>query len=97
MFYKSHAVTRLVSSSLLCLCVYTACIKRVYALFFCMFPFIAFILAVAVLDLFLNKVRTEIGDVYNVLYCSVKDTSTEGHFLSILQHLLLVRNDYFTR
>ncbi|KAK9966715.1 hypothetical protein ABG768_003811, partial [Culter alburnus] len=26
-----------------------------------------------------------------------RDTSTESHFLSILQHLLLVRNDYFTR
>uniref|UniRef100_A0A671PU88 Protein diaphanous homolog 3-like n=1 Tax=Sinocyclocheilus anshuiensis TaxID=1608454 RepID=A0A671PU88_9TELE len=25
------------------------------------------------------------------------DTSTESHFLSILQHLLLVRNDYFTQ
>uniref|UniRef100_A0A8C1PF99 Diaphanous-related formin 3 n=1 Tax=Cyprinus carpio TaxID=7962 RepID=A0A8C1PF99_CYPCA len=38
-----------------------------------------------------------VSDVFNVLYCSVKDTSAEGNFLSILQHLLLVRNDYFTR
>ncbi|XP_067287567.1 protein diaphanous homolog 3 [Pseudorasbora parva] len=48
----------------------------------------------------LEDIRSElddIGDVFNVLYCSVKDTSTESHFLSILQHLLLVRNDYFTR
>ncbi|KAK2874110.1 hypothetical protein Q8A67_021263 [Cirrhinus molitorella] len=43
------------------------------------------------------RMCTDIGDVFNVLYCSVKDTSTESHFLSILQHLLLVRNDYFTR
>uniref|UniRef100_A0A671Q3G6 Protein diaphanous homolog 3-like n=1 Tax=Sinocyclocheilus anshuiensis TaxID=1608454 RepID=A0A671Q3G6_9TELE len=47
--------------------------------------------------LLLNTVRTDIGDVFNVLYSSVKDTSTESHFLSILQHLLLVRNDYFTQ
>uniref|UniRef100_A0A9J7XCS5 Diaphanous-related formin 3 n=1 Tax=Cyprinus carpio carpio TaxID=630221 RepID=A0A9J7XCS5_CYPCA len=39
----------------------------------------------------------DIRNVFNVLYCSVKDTSAEGNFLSILQHLLLVRNDYFTR
>ncbi|XP_077059880.1 protein diaphanous homolog 3 isoform X3 [Siphateles boraxobius] len=48
----------------------------------------------------LEDIRSElddIGDVFNVLYCSVKDTSAESHFLSILQHLLLVRNDYFTR
>uniref|UniRef100_A0A673HAD8 Protein diaphanous homolog 3-like n=1 Tax=Sinocyclocheilus rhinocerous TaxID=307959 RepID=A0A673HAD8_9TELE len=43
------------------------------------------------------RMRTDIGDVFNVLYSSVKDTSTESHFLSILQHLLLVRNDYFTQ
>uniref|UniRef100_A0A9J7Y1N1 Diaphanous-related formin 3 n=1 Tax=Cyprinus carpio carpio TaxID=630221 RepID=A0A9J7Y1N1_CYPCA len=48
----------------------------------------------------LEDIRSElddIRDVFNVLYCSVKDTSAEGNFLSILQHLLLVRNDYFTR
>ncbi|XP_016094920.1 protein diaphanous homolog 3-like [Sinocyclocheilus grahami] len=48
----------------------------------------------------LEDIRSElddIGDVFNVLYSSVKDTSTESHFLSILQHLLLVRNDYFTQ
>ncbi|XP_016120950.1 protein diaphanous homolog 3-like, partial [Sinocyclocheilus grahami] len=48
----------------------------------------------------LEDIRSElddIGDVFNVLYCSVKDTSAESNFLSILQHLLLVRNDYFTR
>ncbi|XP_050979347.1 protein diaphanous homolog 3 [Labeo rohita] len=48
----------------------------------------------------LEDIRSElddIGDVFNVLYCSVKDTSAESHFLSIMQHLLLIRNDYFTR
>ncbi|XP_026130805.1 protein diaphanous homolog 3-like [Carassius auratus] len=48
----------------------------------------------------LEDIRSElddIGDVFNVLYCSVKDTSAESNFLSILQHLLLIRNDYFTR
>ncbi|XP_042622535.1 protein diaphanous homolog 3-like isoform X3 [Cyprinus carpio] len=48
----------------------------------------------------LEDIRSElddIGDVFNVLYSSVKDTSAENHFLSILQHLLLVRNDYFAQ
>ncbi|XP_056324142.1 protein diaphanous homolog 3 isoform X2 [Danio aesculapii] len=48
----------------------------------------------------LEDIRSElddIGDVFNVLYCSVKETGAESYFLSILQHLLLVRNDYFTR
>ncbi|XP_073732268.1 protein diaphanous homolog 3 isoform X4 [Misgurnus anguillicaudatus] len=48
----------------------------------------------------LEDIRSElddIGDVFNVLFSSVKDTNAENHFLSILQHLLLVRNDYFTR
>lgn len=48
----------------------------------------------------LEDIRSElddIGDVFNVLYSSVKDTNAESYFLSILQHLLLIRNDYFTR
>ncbi|XP_052465463.1 protein diaphanous homolog 3 isoform X1 [Carassius gibelio] len=48
----------------------------------------------------LEDIRSElddIGDVFNVLYSSVKNTSTESHFLSILQHLLLIRNDCFTQ
>ncbi|TRY85994.1 hypothetical protein DNTS_032780, partial [Danionella cerebrum] len=40
---------------------------------------------------------TDVGDVFSVLSSSVKDTGAESYFLSILQHLLLVRNDYFTR
>uniref|UniRef100_A0A8C8BFD9 Diaphanous related formin 3 n=1 Tax=Otus sunia TaxID=257818 RepID=A0A8C8BFD9_9STRI len=38
-----------------------------------------------------------INDVYNMVWNTVKDTSAEGYFLSILQHLLLIRNDYFIR
>ncbi|XP_057218465.1 protein diaphanous homolog 3 isoform X3 [Triplophysa rosa] len=48
----------------------------------------------------LEDIRSElddIGDVFSVLYSSVKDTNAESYFLSILQHLLLIRNDYFTR
>ncbi|XP_051957573.1 protein diaphanous homolog 3 [Xyrauchen texanus] len=48
----------------------------------------------------LEDIRSElddIGDVFNVLYSTVKETDAESYFLSILQHLLLVRNDYFTR
>ncbi|CAI5771651.1 protein diaphanous homolog 3 isoform X1 [Podarcis lilfordi] len=40
---------------------------------------------------------TEANDVYNVVWNTVKDTSAEGYFLSILQHLLLIRNDSFVR
>ncbi|XP_036396699.1 protein diaphanous homolog 3-like [Megalops cyprinoides] len=39
----------------------------------------------------------DVGDVYNMVVSTVKNTSAEGHFLSILQHLMLVRNDYFVR
>lgn len=39
----------------------------------------------------------EINDVYNMLSNAVKDTEAENYFLSILQHLLLIRNDYFVR
>ncbi|KAG8452270.1 hypothetical protein GDO86_004175 [Hymenochirus boettgeri] len=37
------------------------------------------------------------SEVYSVIWSSVKDTNAEGYFLSILQHLLLIRNDYFAR
>ncbi|NXA33893.1 DIAP3 protein, partial [Eudromia elegans] len=46
--------------------------------------------------IFLNSF-TEVNDVYNMVWNTVKDTSAEGYFLSILQHLLLIRNDYFIR
>ncbi|KYO38183.1 hypothetical protein Y1Q_0007291 [Alligator mississippiensis] len=48
----------------------------------------------------LNDIRTEMDDmneVYHLLYNMLKDTSSENYFLSILQHLLLIRNDYYIR
>ncbi|XP_076880922.1 protein diaphanous homolog 3-like isoform X2 [Brachyhypopomus gauderio] len=48
----------------------------------------------------LEDIRSEFdeaGDVFNVVYSMVKDTDAEEHFLSILQHLMLIRNDYFVR
>uniref|UniRef100_A0A8C4JIY4 Diaphanous related formin 3 n=1 Tax=Dromaius novaehollandiae TaxID=8790 RepID=A0A8C4JIY4_DRONO len=51
----------------------------------------------------LEDIRSELeypfwlNDVYNMVWNTVKDTSAEGYFLSILQHLLLIRNDYFVR
>ncbi|XP_035378986.1 protein diaphanous homolog 3 [Electrophorus electricus] len=37
------------------------------------------------------------GDVFNVVYSMVRDTAAETHFVSVLQHLMLIRNDYFVR
>uniref|UniRef100_A0A5F8GSE5 Diaphanous related formin 3 n=1 Tax=Monodelphis domestica TaxID=13616 RepID=A0A5F8GSE5_MONDO len=37
------------------------------------------------------------SEVYNMLWNTVKETRAEGYFLSILQHLLLIRNDYYIR
>ncbi|KAL0974071.1 hypothetical protein UPYG_G00215010 [Umbra pygmaea] len=48
----------------------------------------------------LNDVRVEMDDVtevFQVLMNTVKDSKAETHFLSVLQHLLLVRNDYMVR
>ncbi|XP_060732155.1 protein diaphanous homolog 3 isoform X1 [Tachysurus vachellii] len=48
----------------------------------------------------LEDIRSEfddVGDVFNTVFSLVKDTASEMHFLSILQHLLLIRNDYFVR
>ncbi|XP_060797730.1 protein diaphanous homolog 3 isoform X2 [Neoarius graeffei] len=39
----------------------------------------------------------DVGDVFNTVHSLVKDTAAEMHFLSILQHLMLIRNDYFVR
>uniref|UniRef100_A0A8L0DUV7 Diaphanous related formin 3 n=1 Tax=Oncorhynchus mykiss TaxID=8022 RepID=A0A8L0DUV7_ONCMY len=39
----------------------------------------------------------DVGDVFNVVQSMVKDTGAEVYFLSILQHLMLIRNDYFVR
>nr|XP_008107214.1 PREDICTED: protein diaphanous homolog 1 isoform X2 [Anolis carolinensis] len=48
----------------------------------------------------LEDVRIEIDDpseVFQILLNTVKDSKAEQHFLSMLQHLLLVRNDYEAR
>ncbi|XP_042317758.1 LOW QUALITY PROTEIN: protein diaphanous homolog 1 [Sceloporus undulatus] len=39
----------------------------------------------------------EFGEVFQILLNTVKDSKAEPHFLSILQHLLLIRNDYEAR
>ena len=39
----------------------------------------------------------EMGEVYNVLNNVVKDTPSEQSFLSILQHMLLIRDDVYAR
>ncbi|CAG14562.1 unnamed protein product, partial [Tetraodon nigroviridis] len=40
---------------------------------------------------------TDTWDVFNMVQSVVKDSPAEPYFLSILQHLLLIRNDYFVR
>nr|XP_057944944.1 protein diaphanous homolog 3-like [Doryrhamphus excisus] len=48
----------------------------------------------------LEDIRSELDDaedVFSILQNMVKDSSAENYFLSILQHLVLIRNDYFVR
>ncbi|XP_038630929.1 protein diaphanous homolog 2 isoform X2 [Scyliorhinus canicula] len=48
----------------------------------------------------LEDIRSEMDDmneVYHLLSNMVKDTTAENYFLSMLQHLLLIRNDYYIR
>ncbi|XP_037103106.1 protein diaphanous homolog 3-like isoform X3 [Syngnathus acus] len=48
----------------------------------------------------LEDIKSELddaGDVFNILLNMVKDSSAENYFVSILQHLVLIRNDYFVR
>ncbi|XP_021044290.1 protein diaphanous homolog 2 isoform X2 [Mus pahari] len=48
----------------------------------------------------LNDIRAEMDDineVYHLLYNMLKDTAAETYLLSILQHFLLIRNDYYIR
>ncbi|XP_026704618.1 protein diaphanous homolog 2 [Athene cunicularia] len=48
----------------------------------------------------LNDIRAEMDDVnevFHLLYNMLKDTSSENYFLSILQHFLLIRSDYYIR
>ncbi|KAM9795020.1 protein diaphanous homolog 1 [Neosynchiropus ocellatus] len=48
----------------------------------------------------LDDVRIEMDDVrevFDILVNTVKDSKAEQHFLSLMQHLLLIRNDYLAR
>ncbi|XP_030017284.1 protein diaphanous homolog 3-like isoform X2 [Sphaeramia orbicularis] len=48
----------------------------------------------------LEDIRSELddaGDVFSIVHSMVKDSSAEPYFLSILQHLMLIRNDYLVR
>uniref|UniRef100_A0A671T4B7 Protein diaphanous homolog 3-like n=1 Tax=Sinocyclocheilus anshuiensis TaxID=1608454 RepID=A0A671T4B7_9TELE len=45
----------------------------------------------------LEDIRSELEYPSDAEITAFEDTSAESNFLSILQHLLLVRNDYFTR
>lgn len=48
----------------------------------------------------LDDIRIEMDDVrevFEILVNTVKDSKAENHFLSVLQHLLLIRNDYLAR
>ncbi|XP_074470746.1 protein diaphanous homolog 3-like isoform X2 [Sebastes fasciatus] len=48
----------------------------------------------------LEEIRGElddVGDVFSIVQSLVKDSSAEPYFLSILQHLMLIRNDYLVR
>ncbi|XP_078116739.1 protein diaphanous homolog 1 isoform X1 [Sander vitreus] len=48
----------------------------------------------------LEDIRIEMDDVrevFEILFNTVKDSKGETHFLSMMQHLLLIRNDYLAR
>ncbi|XP_029297184.1 protein diaphanous homolog 1 isoform X2 [Cottoperca gobio] len=48
----------------------------------------------------LDDIRIEMDDVrevFDILVNTVKDSKGETHFLSVMQHLLLIRNDYLAR
>ncbi|XP_059208190.1 protein diaphanous homolog 3-like [Centropristis striata] len=39
----------------------------------------------------------DVGDVFSIVQSMVKDSIAEPYFLSIMQHLMLIRNDYMVR
>uniref|UniRef100_A0A671UA95 Diaphanous related formin 1 n=1 Tax=Sparus aurata TaxID=8175 RepID=A0A671UA95_SPAAU len=50
----------------------------------------------------LDDIRIEMeypstGEVFDIVVNTVKDSKAESHFLSLMQHLLLIRNDYLAR
>uniref|UniRef100_A0A670IJH6 Diaphanous related formin 1 n=1 Tax=Podarcis muralis TaxID=64176 RepID=A0A670IJH6_PODMU len=44
-----------------------------------------------------DSISTDFNEVFQILHNTVKDSKAEQYLLSILQHLLLVRNDYEAR
>lgn len=40
---------------------------------------------------------SDVRDIFEILVNTVKDSKAESHFLSVMQHLLLIRNDYLAR
>uniref|UniRef100_A0A4W5KF33 Diaphanous related formin 1 n=1 Tax=Hucho hucho TaxID=62062 RepID=A0A4W5KF33_9TELE len=44
-----------------------------------------------------DELQARLSDVFQILMNTVKDSKAETHFLSLMQHLLLVRNDYMVR
>ncbi|KAF0039723.1 hypothetical protein F2P81_007958 [Scophthalmus maximus] len=40
---------------------------------------------------------TDVREVFEIVVNTVKDSKAETHFLSLMQHLLLIRNDYLAR
>ncbi|KAI3351736.1 hypothetical protein L3Q82_020569 [Scortum barcoo] len=40
---------------------------------------------------------SDVREVFEILVNTVKDSKAESHFLSLMQHLLLIRNDYWSR
>ncbi|KAM3877205.1 protein diaphanous homolog 3-like [Diretmus argenteus] len=44
-----------------------------------------------------SELDTDAGDVFSIVQSMVKDSGAESYFLSILQHLMLIRNDYLVR
>ncbi|KAK7803733.1 hypothetical protein U0070_002110, partial [Myodes glareolus] len=50
-----------------------------------------------IFNVFLYSLSTDMNEVYHLLYNMLKDTAAENYLLSILQHFLLIRNDYYIR
>ncbi|CDQ84342.1 unnamed protein product [Oncorhynchus mykiss] len=81
-----------------CTAVYFSFIKSL--VFFCMMPSTFSLILYKQKGhavIYLNHLLTDMGEVYHLLSNMVKDTGSETYFLSILQHLLLIRNDYYIR
>ena len=47
--------------------------------------------------IFLNNILTDPDEVYKLVKTINKDTPSESYYLSILQHLLLIRDDVYAR